>query len=67
VRAFWGFFSLTTITQLCLVANQIALLPLQLRVWGVDVATQWFTILYLVYLVSIADLGLRNAGHSQLL
>ena len=61
------FMSLTTATQLCLVINQLALLPLQLRVWGHDATAQWFVVIAVGNLATMADLGLRNAGHAQLL
>ena len=63
----WRFLSLTTAGQVCLVVNQIVLLPLQLRVWGHDVTAQWFVVIAIANLVTISDLGFRIAGHSHLL
>jgi hypothetical protein len=61
------FFSLTTGTQICLLANQLLLLPLQLRFWGQEQAATWFTLLAIANLATFGDLGLRNVGHDALL
>jgi hypothetical protein len=67
MRNFLRFFSLTVINQFCAVLYQIVLLPLQLRIWGHDMAAHWFVITALANLITVSDLGLRNAGHAQLL
>lgn len=61
------FFSLTTATQVCLLVNQLVLLPLLLRSWGQEATADWFVVLAIANLATIGDLGLRNAGHSDLL
>ncbi len=67
MKNFLRFFSLTTATQFCLAVNQLVLLPLQLRVWGQEATSHWFVIIAVANLASVADLGLRMAGHAQLL
>lgn len=67
MKSFLRFLSLTTATQVFLLINQLVLLPLQLRIWGSDVTAHWFVITALANLASVADLGLRSAGHAQLL
>jgi len=66
MRKFLGFFGLTTATQLCLLVNQLVLLPLQLSAWGQETTSEWFVILAIANLASFADLGLRSAGHADL-
>lgn len=61
------FFALTTATQVCLLVQQVLILPLLLRVWGSDTAAAWFVALALANLAGLFDLGLRNAGHAELL
>lgn len=67
MRRLLQFFSLTSATQLCLLANQLLLLPLELRVWGPASVAAWFIAIATANLISVADLGLRNAGHETLL
>ena len=67
MKALLRFFSLTTGTQFCLALSQLLILPLQLRVWGQATTSHWFVVLAIANLASVADLGLRMAGHSQLL
>ena len=67
VGRFLKFFSLTMATQGCLLVNQVVLLPIELRVWGTDTVAQWVVLIAIANLAGISDLGLRNAGHSQLL
>jgi hypothetical protein len=67
MKTFLRFMSLTTATQIFLAVNQIVLLPLQLRVWGRDATAQWFVVIAVANLASVADLGLRNASHDHLL
>ncbi|CAM6054511.1 unnamed protein product [Sphagnum tenellum] len=38
-----------------------------LHTWGHEVAAQWFVIVALANLTNVFDLGMHNAGHSQLL
>ncbi len=64
---FLRFLSLTTASQVCLMINQLVLLPLEVRNWGTEQTAQWFVVQAFGNLASIADLGLRNAGHAQLL
>lgn len=61
------FFSLTTASQLVLLVNQLVLLPIQLRTWGSETTADWLVVLALANIASVADLGLRNAGHADLL
>ena len=61
------FFLLTIASQVFLVINQVALLPLQIRVWGPVGTAEWFVVLATGNIASIADLGLRNSGHAELL
>jgi hypothetical protein len=61
------FLSLTSATQLCLLASQLLLLPLQLRIWGHETTAQWLVVMAVANIASIADLGLRNAAHAQLI
>ncbi len=67
MKALLRFFSLTTGTQICLALSQLLVLPLQLRLWGQATTSHWFVVLAIANLASVADLGLRMAGHSQLL
>ena len=67
MNKFLRFFSLTTASQLCLVVNQLVLLPLQLRIWGPQTTSHWLVVIAVANLATIADLGLRSAGHAQLL
>jgi hypothetical protein len=67
MKGFLRFLSLTSATQLCLLANQLLLLPLQLRIWGHETTAQWFVVLAVANIASIADLGLRYAAHAQLI
>ena len=66
MRRFLTFFALTTATQVCLLAQQVLILPLQIRLWGNDAAAGWFVALALANLASMFDVGLRNAGHAEL-
>jgi hypothetical protein len=67
MKNFLRFFSLTVANQTCNVLSQLVLLPLILRIWGHDVAAQWFVVVALANLTTVFDLGLHNAGHAQLL
>ncbi len=61
------FFALTTATQVCLLVQQVLILPLLLRVWGSETAAAWFVALAVANLASVFDLGLGSAGHAELL
>jgi hypothetical protein len=67
MRKFFQFFSLTILTQGVLVLNQIALLPLQIRIWGHASTAYWCATLALATLTNVADFGLRTAGHAGLI
>jgi hypothetical protein len=67
VRKFFQFFSLTILTQGLLVLNQIALLPIQIRIWGHDSTAYWCATIALANIIGVADLGLRGAGHAELI
>lgn len=60
------FLSLATVSQLMVVAAQLALLPLQIHGWGHEVAAVWLAAMAGVTLISVADLGLRNAAYAAL-
>lgn len=60
------FMSLTLLTQLVLLLNQLVLLPLQVRSWGNGVTASWYAVLAVCALTTAADLGLRTAGHAEL-
>ena len=64
---FLRFLSLTSATQLVLLSNQLLLLPLQLRIWGQQATAQWFVVIAIANLATLADLGMRSAGHADLL
>lgn len=61
------FFSFAVLTQLVLVLNQLILLPIQLRLWGVPGTAAWYTALAVATITTFADLGLRTAGHVDLM
>jgi hypothetical protein len=61
------FFSLAALTQLSLVVSQLGILPLQLRSWGTDATAGWYSAIAFATLATVADLGLRAAGHAELL
>ncbi len=65
-KALFQFASLAFMTQGILLLNQIVLLPIQLRVWGTKTAAEWYSILAVAGVASIADFGLRSAGHLHL-
>ena len=65
--SFLRFFSLSVLNQFCALLYQVVLLPLQLRIWGHEVAAHWFVFIAAANLTLVFDLGLRNAGHTQLL
>ncbi len=54
-------------TQVVLLLNQVLLLPVQIRVWGTDTTAYWISVMAVANLTSIADFGLRAAGHAELI
>jgi hypothetical protein len=66
-RALFQFASLAFLTQGVLLLNQIILLPIQIRVWGMESAAYWYSILAVAAVTSAADFGLRTAGHAPLI
>ena len=67
MRKFFQFFSLTILTQGVLLLNQIVLLPIQIRIWGHASTAYWCATLALVTITTVADFGLRTAGHAELI
>jgi hypothetical protein len=67
VKALVQFASLACLTQVALLLNQMVLLPLQIRVWGVESAAYWYSTLAIAAVTSAADFGLRTAGHAELI
>jgi hypothetical protein len=61
------FLSLAALTQLTLAINQLAILPAQLRGWGTELTASWYSAIAIAMLASVADFGLRVAGHPDLL
>jgi hypothetical protein len=61
------FVSFAVLTQLVLVLNQLVLLPIQLRLWGVPSTAAWYGAIAVATITTFADLGLRTAGHVDLL
>jgi hypothetical protein len=64
---FVRFFSFAVLTQLVLLVNQVVLLPVQLRIWGTVTTATWYAAIALATITTFADLGLRTAGHVELL
>jgi hypothetical protein len=67
MRKFFQFFSLTILTQGVLLLNQIVLLPIQIRIWGHASTANWYATLALATSTTVADFGLRTAGHAALI
>jgi len=67
MRKLLQFVSLAILTQGILFLNQLILLPMQIRVWGHAGTAQWYTIVALAAIAMVADLGLRSAGHAELI
>src|SRR5271154_1038 len=59
------FISLALMTQVVLMLNQIVLLPFQIRIWGTDNTAYWYSTLALAAITTVADFGLRTAGHAE--
>jgi len=64
---FFRFFSFAVLTQLVLLLNQVVLLPIQLHLWGTAATATWYAAIALAAITTVADLGLRTAGHVELL
>jgi hypothetical protein len=67
VKKFMQFFSFAAMTQVVLLLNQVALLPIQIRLWGVGATATWYAAIAMATVTTVADLGLRTAGHVELL
>jgi hypothetical protein len=61
------FFSYAALTQVVLLLNQVVLLPIQIRLWGVSKTATWYEAIALATITTFADLGMRTAGHVELL
>lgn len=61
------FVSFAVGTQLILLLNQLLLLPLQIRLWGNAGTASWYSAVAIATLMTVADCGLRTAGHPELL
>ena len=66
MKRFLQFFALTSATQFCLLVQQVLILPLMVRLWGGDLTAAWFVAIAIANLASVFDLGVRNAGHTDL-
>jgi hypothetical protein len=67
MKKFMQFFSFAAMTQVILLLNQVALLPMQIRLWGVGQTAMWYAAIAVATVTTVADLGLRTAGHVELL
>jgi hypothetical protein len=67
MKKYLRFFSFAVMTQLILLLNQVVLLPMQLRLWGNSETALWYAAIALATGTTVADLGLRTAGHVELL
>jgi hypothetical protein len=67
MKRFMQFFSFAAMTQVILLLNQVALLPIQIRLWGIGQTAMWYAAIAAATVTTVADLGLRTAGHVQLL
>ncbi len=61
------FVSFALATQVVLLLNQVVLLPMQIRQWGNGETAAWYAAIALATATTFADLGLRTAGHPELL
>ena len=61
------FVSFALGTQVILLLNQVLLLPLQVRLWGNTETALWYTAVAIATVMTVADFGLRTAGHPDLL
>ncbi|HEY3838798.1 MAG TPA: hypothetical protein VGL72_19615 [Bryobacteraceae bacterium] len=53
-------------TQLILMLSQLLVLPIQIRRWGDAATASWYAAIAIANITSIADCGLRLAGHAEL-
>lgn len=67
MKRFMQFFSFAAMTQVILLLNQVALLPMQIRLWGISQTVMWYAAIAVATVTTVADLGLRTAGHVELL
>jgi hypothetical protein len=67
MKKFVQFFSFAAMTQVILLLNQVVLLPMQIRLWGNKETALWYAAIALATATTVADLGLRTAGHVELL
>ena len=67
MKKFVQFFSFAAMTQVILLLNQVVLLPMQIRLWGNKETALWYAAIALATATTFADLGLRTAGHVDLL
>ena len=67
MKKFVQFFSFAAMTQVILLLNQVVLLPMQIRLWGNSETALWYAAIALATVITVADGGLRTAGHVALL
>jgi hypothetical protein len=67
MKKFVQFFSFAAMTQVILLLNQVVLLPMQIRLWGNTETALWYAAIALATMTTLADFGLRTAGHVELL
>ena len=67
MKRFVQFFSIAAMTQVILLLNQVVLLPMQIRLWGNSETALWYAAIALATVTTVADCGLRTAGHVELL
>jgi hypothetical protein len=67
MKRFVQFFSFAAMTQVILLLNQVVLLPMQIRLWGNSETALWYGAIALATVTTVADCGLRTAGHVELL
>jgi hypothetical protein len=67
MKRFIQFFSFAAMTQVILLLNQVVLLPMQIRLWGNSETALWYAAIALATVTTVADCGLRTAGHVELL
>ena len=67
VKQLFQFASLAVMTQGVLLLNQVVMLPIQIRVWKTDLTAYWLSVLAIGAVATIADFGLRSAGHAPLI
>jgi hypothetical protein len=67
MKKFVQFFSFAAMTQVILLLNQVVLLPMQIRLWGNSETALWYGAIALATVTTVADCGLRTAGHVELL